>query len=226
MRVATQLGVLALVVFLGMQTLVLDGYLGADAQQRTEMQIQTSGSVFTGGRPEMGAATALVAARPWGYGAGAVPNLEDLLTAKTGMARLNYDPNNGYVEKYLFGSGFEVHSVLGDQWIRFGLAGMLFAVVCVVVVWRGTLADLGRNAASALLLYLALSCAWDLLFSPFYSVSATVIMLGVAIATPYTLPDRGSTVPVGSPEHAGAPGRGPGAPADVRDAGPTARAPP
>ena len=110
----------------------------------------------------------------------------DLLIAKTGMARLNYDPNNGYVEKYLFGSGFEVHSVLGDQWIRFGLVGMLFAVACVVVVWRGTLADLGRNAASALLLYLALSCAWDLLFSPFYSVSATVLMLGVAIATPST----------------------------------------
>ncbi|MGO3814785.1 MAG: hypothetical protein ACTJHV_08315, partial [Cellulosimicrobium funkei] len=96
-------------------------------------------------------------------------------------------------------SGFEVHSVLGDQWIRFGLVGMLFAVACVVVVWRGTLADLGRNAASALLLYLALSCAWDLLFSPFYSVSATVLMLGVAIATPYTLPDRGSATPLGSP---------------------------
>ena len=41
------------------------------------------------------------------------------------MSALNYDPNNGYVEQYLFGQGYEVHSVLGDLWIHFGVAGAL-----------------------------------------------------------------------------------------------------
>ena len=184
LRTLLQTVLIVVVVFFAMQTLLLDGYLGEDAQARTEAQITTSGSVLAGGRPEIGAAVELLRANPFGIGAGALPRLEDLNTAKAGMAALGYDPDNGYVERYLFGSGFEVHSVVGDLWIHFGLAGLAFGLT-VLVVGIGRLArEVATNSAPALLVYLVVQCAWDFLFSPFFSTSATALILLAGIALP------------------------------------------
>ena len=99
--------------FLGTQALVR-GYLGATAQQRSIQQINSSGSLLLGGRPEIAATLALMKSNLWGYGFGVAPQTADLLRAKEAMAAINYDPNNGYVERYMFGTGFELHSVVGD----------------------------------------------------------------------------------------------------------------
>ncbi|WP_214443584.1 hypothetical protein, partial [Mycobacterium tuberculosis] len=112
------LGALSLAAFSMLQALILEGVLGDAAQQRTQAQIDTSGSLIAGGRPELGAATALISARPQGFGSGTLPTSQDVWIAKTGMSELNYDPDNGYVEGYMFGGQYEVHSVLGDLWLR------------------------------------------------------------------------------------------------------------
>lgn len=165
------LGLVALAVFQLIQSLVLEGALGTAAQERSQAQIEASGSVFTGGRPELGAAVALLARRPWGYGSGVLPTTGDVWVAKNGMSALNYDPNNGYVEKYLFGNGFEVHSVLGDLWIRYGVIGAIFAVAVVAYCLYATASRISTRTASAVLVMLTLQTAWDLAFSPYLSAS-------------------------------------------------------
>jgi hypothetical protein len=168
---ALLLGMVAAAVFQLMQSLILEGALGTAAQQRSQAQIDTTGSVLTGGRPELGAAVALILRQPWGYGSGVAPTANDVWIAKTGMSALNYDPDNGYVERYLFGNGFEVHSVLGDLWIRFGILGALFAIALVAYCLYATSARISTGSASAVLVLLTLQATWDLAFGPFLSAS-------------------------------------------------------
>lgn len=180
------LGLFGLAVFQGMQAVILEGVLGEAAKQRSELQIQTSGSVVVGGRPEVGATTALLRLQPWGYGSGVLPTSSDVWIAKTGMHELNYDPNNGYVARYMFSSGFEVHSVLGDLWIRYGIFGGAFALALVGYCLYATASRISTRSASAMLVFLTVNATWDLLFTPLQTASRTFV-LAVAIAA---LPKR------------------------------------
>lgn len=164
-----------------MQAFILSGYLGEGAQARSEAQLQASGSLLLGGRPEIGASVALLGARPWGYGLGIIPAFKDIYLAKTGMASLNYSPNNGYVERYMFGTGFELHSVIADFWIRFGILGLAFALMVLVLLIRGAIHNLVNHTARALVLFLVLQVSWDLFFSPLYITSVQVMTLAVAL---------------------------------------------
>lgn len=166
-----------------LQAAALEGVLGEGAQQRSLEQIDRSGSLLVGGRPEVGASIALLTDRPLGYGAGALVTPTDVLTAKNGMTVVGYDPNNNYVEGYMFGYGFEVHSFLGDLWILYGLAGAILAVLVVGAVTWGMVRGLTQGAVSGVLVYLALRTLWDFGFSPFPSVMITVI-LALALALP------------------------------------------
>ena len=164
------------------QALILDGYLGGEAQVRSQAQIETSGSLILGGRPESVASLALIGVRPQGYGAGTIPSLGDILLAKSAMAGINYDPNNGYVESFMFGGRFEVHSVLGDLWIWFGVAGAALAVTILVVSVRGLAAQVAARTASALLVFLVAKTAWNIAFSPVASaVPLTALTLGLLL---------------------------------------------
>jgi hypothetical protein len=190
------LGRLALVAvagFYSVQALVLDGALGEAAKDRTVEQIQTSGSVLVGGRPELGASIALIAHQPTGYGAGALASPSDIAVAKEGMGRLGYDPDNGYVEIYMFGTGFEVHSLLGDLWILFGLAGMLLAVAVLGFALLGLAHALSRRVATGALVFLVIRCVWDFAFSPFPSAMET-LMLALAVSLPLVGGDRAAAV--------------------------------
>jgi hypothetical protein len=186
-RVVLLVGVLGFAVYQVGQGLILDGYLGESAQERTAAQIQQSGSVLLGGRPELGATLALVARQPTGFGAGTLPSVQDVATAKTGMARLGYDPNNGYVENYMFGNAFEVHSILGDAWMLYGLTGVVFVAVTLWMVLSAVVEQIARRAAPALLVFLALWLVWNTLFSPLYSSSpylAATVGLALALRAP------------------------------------------
>jgi hypothetical protein len=180
-RTLVTVALLGLATYALMQTVILDGYLGQAARDRSLQQLDASGTLITGGRPELGASVALIARQPWGYGAGTQPNLQDILAAKSGMSALNYNPNNGYVEQYLFGQGYEVHSVLGDLWVHFGVAGALLSIALLVMIVTGTATRVAAGRASALILFVAVQTVWDQLFSPFYTESIAVLMLAVAL---------------------------------------------
>jgi hypothetical protein len=189
LRTLILFGLLAFGTYLSVQAAILEGALGESAQLRTELQLSTSGTLITGGRPEIGATLALMSESPGGFGGGSVPSMSDVLVAKSGMAALGYEPNNGYVENYMFGSGFEVHSVIGDLWAWCGIPGLVLAVVLLAfLVARTTVLTTGR-AASALLLFLGVKSIWNLLFAPLES-ALTVLVLAVALMAPLVRPVR------------------------------------
>lgn len=179
-RTLAVFGFVAVIGYSALQAFILEGWFGKAAAARSEEQIAQSGSLLLGGRPEIGASTELIAANPFGLGSGTLPNGLDLFIAKTGMARLNYDPNNGYVEKYMFGGGFEVHSMLGDLWLRFGLLGAAMLVAMLVTVALGTAGQVAQRRASGLTIFLTIQVFWDSLFAPFFSTSISTLILAVA----------------------------------------------
>lgn len=158
--------------------LLVGGFLGAAAQQRSIAQIDSAGFLLLGGRPELAATAALFRWHPFGFGVGIVPSLEDIAVAKTGMLAINYEPNNGYVERYMFGSQFELHSVAGDLWVYFGLAGVLLAALMAWLLLRWCLTSIVARSGSAVVLFLAIMTLWDIVFSPLYS---SVTVMGLAL---------------------------------------------
>ena len=173
-------GALGLGLYRALEGAALDGYLGQSAQERTEEQTQAAGSLILGGRPEIGATVALMLHEPLGYGAGVMATPTDMQAAKQGMSVLGYDPDNGYVEHYMFGTRIEVHSLIGDLWIWFGLAGLVLAGW---LLWLATI-YLGRSMAhrtgTALGIFLALQLGWNLFFGPIISsLPPLALALGV-----------------------------------------------
>jgi hypothetical protein len=163
------------------QALLLDGRLGLEAQERSQEQVQATGSVLLGGRPEIGATAALMAHRPLGLGTGTSPSTEEVLVAKGGMMQLGYDPNNGYVERYMFGELVELHSITGDAWALFGIPGLALAGLVGWAALHRAGAGLAERALSGLMAFLVVRVVWDLLFGPLYS-TLHVLALAVGLA--------------------------------------------
>lgn len=187
------------------QALILDGYLGVATQQRSLEQLRTSGSLIIGGRPELAASWALFRHHPWGFGAGVLPTPDDVALAKQGMADTGYDPDNGYVERFMFGDGFELHSVVGDLWAQSGLAGLAFAGIVFVVVAWGVASRIADRNASGLLLFAAANTLWNLFFSPLLtSLPTLVLTLGLLVVLPAK---TSGTDPVPRPLHPSRPRR-------------------
>lgn len=181
-RVAILIAALVFAIYQVGQGLILDGYLGQDAQARTEVQVQTSGNILLGARPELGATLALFSSHPTGFGAGTIPTVSDILVAKTGMASLGYDPDNGYVENYLFGNGFVLHSIIGEMWAWLGLLGIVFVLVMLWITMSSISTLIARRAAPALLSFLAIRMLWNIFFSPvFSSVGLVIVTMGLLI---------------------------------------------
>lgn len=181
LRVLVGLVVIVIVGYSFGQALILDGALGTAAAQRTQSQVDASGSAITGGRPELGATLALMPHRPIGFGAGALADGTDIQVAKAGMTELGYDPNNGYVENYMFGGQIEVHSVFGDLWARYGPLGLLFGLTTTTIALAGLTGRLASRTASALLIYVVVRALWDFGFSPL-ATSLPIMILAVGLA--------------------------------------------
>lgn len=183
-RVATVafLGALGACVYLAGTALIVEGYLGEETQQRSLEQLDSSGSVLLGGRPEWGAIAALAQHEPAGFGLGVRADLEDVMVAKAGMRELNYDPDNGYVENYMFGREIKLHSVVADLWVAYGLPGLAFALALTGVLAASLITSVARREASGLVLFLGSLTAWNLLFSPILtSMPVLVLTLGLAL---------------------------------------------
>ena len=173
---------IGITTFLLLQAAIVEGAFGEATRSRTVAQLDaTGGNLLLGARPEAAAAAALVARYPWGLGSGIKANYDDIIAAKESMASIGYDPNNGYVQRYMFGSAVEVHSVLGDLWIWFGIAGAVLVPIILVVLVRGATAAYENGAITALLAWVTLRGIWDLAFSPFSS-ALYIMMLSVSLA--------------------------------------------
>lgn len=224
-------GVLAFGTYQALQGAALEGHLGADAQERTALQIQQSGSLILGGRPEVGATAALLMHRPLGFGPGTLPSPTDLRVAKEGMAALGYDPHNGYVERYMFGDGIELHSLLGSFWASYGPAGLLLTAVLVALALRRLGHGLAHRTGSALVYLLALRLLWDVCFSPVTDTSEHLPLVLAAVLMPQAAGARDRSAagsPGGTPPragHRGRPSRGPTGPAAGPAAGQRPRVP-
>jgi hypothetical protein len=68
----------------------------------------------------------------------------------------------------MFHGAFNVHSVAGDLWVQFGIAGLLFASVMVIALARASLLNHESTSSGikALCAFLFFQGVWDLLFSP------------------------------------------------------------
>ena len=89
--------------FLGTGLLV-SGALGAETQQRTIRQVETSGSLLLGGRPEIMATVALMREVPVGFGYGVQVDTTLLNDVKTSIQTINYQTvENNYVDVLMFG---------------------------------------------------------------------------------------------------------------------------
>ena len=164
------------------QALLVAGYLGATAQQRTIAQIQQAGSLIYGGRPELSATLALLRDDPWGHGLGVIPSYHDVTVAKAALSRVLPNPNSGYVDNYMFGNDFELHSIFGDLWTHFGLVGIALVVLIGVLALRIIVEGLVERRATGLVLFLGCWTMWNLFFSPFYSALPTLTLLfGLAL---------------------------------------------
>lgn len=174
------LGALGLAVYNAGLAIVLEGRLGEETQQRSVEQIERSGSIVLGARPELAATLALMADRPWGLGPGVAATLDDIRVAKSGLAAINYDGNNNYVEEYMFGARTTLHSVFGDLWVLFGIPGLALAVVLLVLLVRNLLTALSTRSASGLFVYVSCLSLWNFFFGPL-STSAPVLVLAIGL---------------------------------------------
>lgn len=171
------MGALAATVFYVAQSAILAGYFGEATRQRTVAQLEAAGSLILGGRPELAATLSLMRDRPFGYGAGTLLNAEDLQAAKAGMASINYAPDNGYVERYMFGGHIELHSVFGDLWAHFGIPGLALAVLLLVLLVWGLGSLIAQASASSVVTFLGISVVWAILFGPLYGATRMIILV-------------------------------------------------
>jgi hypothetical protein len=155
-------------MYLLMTTLMASGYLGEAAQTRTVEQIERSGSLLAGGRPEWGATLELMTLRPSGYGVGVIPNLEDIHNAAAGLESLNIGLNLER-DRYMFGTEFRLHSLVADLWVRFGLTGVALAATILVAVVRSLSFSLAQRTASTSVILAAMLVLWSLAFEPSYT---------------------------------------------------------
>ena len=177
-------------------TLLVSGYLGQNAQVRSIAQIRTSGSLILGGRPELAATIALMRYHPLGFGVGVVPTPQDILVAKSGLNDINYNPNNGYVDRFMFGGHFELHSTFGDLWANWGIFGLALAAAVAVLVVRAMSRAVASREASALMLFLSIWTLWNLLFSPLAAAEPTLMLTLGTVLHARTFQFKGELNPV------------------------------
>lgn len=160
---------------------IVGGYLGDELQARSVEQIQTSGSLIAGGRPEWTITWVLMQRDPVGFGVGVVPNAHDVLAGEEGFATVNVLFQSDYVD-FLFGDQLKLHSMVADFWSHFGIPGLVFSLFIGGVLLAGFNRVLSRREASPLAIFLMIASLWNLPFQPIYSsLPSLALALGVLL---------------------------------------------
>jgi hypothetical protein len=157
------------------------GMLGADAQQKNEMQSRAKGGLLIGGRPEILVSSRAVWDSPLlGHGSWAkdykyVEMLDDILS-EYGIAT-----NLEYAEESFQGL-IPSHSHLMGAWVWAGIFGAVFWVYIFWLTLKGVIrvATL-RPPLAPIYMYILVGFLWDILFSPFGSTRRITEALSVVI---------------------------------------------
>ncbi|WP_130291989.1 hypothetical protein [Pseudonocardia sediminis] len=144
----------------------LQGVFGPALQRTAELQSLNSAPVA--GRVEYGATFSLFWSQPWGFGPGAVPPVEVADIGKVGLQALGVGTSDDYVNNVMFGRTIEVHSILGDLWVQFGVGGIVLGLTLIgtlLVGFRKSI-ELCALQSRVIVTFLVFQAGWDLLFSP------------------------------------------------------------
>lgn len=160
------LGGIAAGGYVAISKLLLAGALGTEVQARSITQVEQTGSLLLGGRPEWTAAWALMRERPLGFGLGTVPNTADVNLGENAFAVTNIPTAEGYLRNYMFGGRFELHSIVADLWTNLGVVGVALGLVMAGLLIRSFTLLLSHRRAGALPCFLVLSSLWYLAFGP------------------------------------------------------------
>ncbi|MEZ0490673.1 hypothetical protein AB2L28_00295 [Kineococcus sp. TBRC 1896] len=170
------LALAGVVLYRAAEQLLLSGLLGRELQLRSQAQVQAAGSLLAGGRPEWAGTWRLVQDTPAGFGPGAVPRPHDVTVAREGLATVGIGPDNGYVDHYMFGGQFRLHSTVADAWSNFGWAGVALTLLVGGLIVHALLTRVAAGTASALVVLLGLRALWDLAVGPMYSDLPEVLL--------------------------------------------------
>lgn len=161
---------------------LLNGWFGAGLQNLALTQSRGGQvSLVVGARPEFASALALFQSRPMGFGPGVIPNLNDVATGINALDKLGVNTNTAYVKSYLFGDKLELHSVIGDLWLLFGLLGLILSAAILWYLMSGLLSEDTRLATGALGVLAGIVALWDLAFSPLSAVDNVVLTLALLL---------------------------------------------
>lgn len=163
------IGALGLVAFTEVTKLMSSGALGQEIQNKTLAQLNTSGNLIAGSRPEWAATLGLMKWQPFGYGPGAIPSVTDFSRAQDGLYAINVSATNNYFTQYMFGGQFRLHSIIADFWANFGIVGLLTAAVMLAILIAYVLRSFNAGVLPGYLAFLAVSSVWYLLFGPIFS---------------------------------------------------------
>lgn len=196
-RTTLTLGLGAVGAYAAFSELLLSGLAGAELQQRTATQIEQSGSLLLGGRPEWTATWALMQENPLGFGLGTVPSASDVAVAKEGMSVAHIPTAEGYIENYLFAGRFELHSIVADLWSNLGLLGLLLGLSAAGLLVQRLSVLLQRREASALMCFVTLNALWALAFGP---LPTDVLVVSLALGLLLPAPSTTTSAPPAEPE--------------------------
>jgi hypothetical protein len=149
-------------------SLLTGGYLGTTLQDRSQAQVDATGNLILGGRPEWAATRELMLMRPLGYGTGVVPSWTDLTAGTAGLSKINVD-TGGYANNYMFGGQFRLHSVLADLWVSFGPVGLVLGLLIIVALIRSLSFLIAERRAATSVIFACALGLWYMLFGPIYS---------------------------------------------------------
>jgi hypothetical protein len=184
--------VLGVTTYLFLSAAAVGGLLGTDIQTISQQQAggEDALDLLLGGRPEWTATWSLMQHQPFGYGPGAVPTTDDLIAAKEGLTVTTLGLGGNYVNEYMFGGGFKLHSVIADFWLNFGIPGLLWTLLLAVYF---VVALLRRHPVSydrAVVSFAAVTALWFLFFGPILSNLPDVIFLLAVVAQPVVSQQR------------------------------------
>jgi len=168
LRVLALLATLLVAGYYAATAALVNGYAGPELQDRSIVEIDRSGSLLTGGRPEWTATVRLMREQPGGFGLGAVPLPSEVRTAKQGLADNGLPPDPAR-DRFMFGGHFKLHSVVADLWAGYGIAGLLLGALCAVLLLSALASALSARRADALASFLVVTALWDLGFGPIYT---------------------------------------------------------
>ncbi len=187
---------LGMVVYFAVSALLVNGAFGRNMQERSQAQVEASGSLIAGGRPEWAATRELVRNRPHGFGVGVIPTWGDLEAGKAGLASINVDAG-GYTKYYMFGGSFELHSVMADFWVSFGFAGLGLTSIVLFCLVRNVSTLVAMKLAAPIVLFSTLISLWSMFFGPMYTDWLPIcVALGMSMLTRKQRTGSGQLAPV------------------------------